>query len=323
MYYYFVQRHILGFVTHSQPHGNEPWYFYLLPLLVGAAPWILYAVVGTWQSVALGRSGRRGLSDETLFVLSWLFGGLAFLSLAKSKLIPYSLPLYPAIAILAGEACKQFLEGRMLPDFEKLFDTVFSFSCVLGCLAPIGILAALDRYNHENSPLAAYLLATVAIVTMIAALLLKRWGHAAAALATGALWFPLMFVTVMTWPIQTLAECHSQRQLAHEIRSLSMTPDHIALIGSHFDSLIFYLEPAKRKSLAPGQLIEVAPETVNNWTTAPPKTLLVMRRDVWEHLTKSAFTDCVRELAPAADYRVFETEVGPAEIANKSGVHVW
>src|SRR5450432_1845395 len=97
LYYYFVQRHILGFATHSQPHGNEPWYFYLLPLLIGTAPWILYAFISLRQAWA--RNGRRSTSGATLLVVCWLLGGLVFLSMAKSKLIPYALPLYPAIAI--------------------------------------------------------------------------------------------------------------------------------------------------------------------------------------------------------------------------------
>jgi hypothetical protein len=87
--------------------------------------------------------------------------------------------------------------------------------------------------------------------------------------------------------------------------------------------LIFYLEPSQRKSLAPGQLIEVTPDVVNSWTTAPSKTLMVMRRNIWDQLTKPAFTDRVRELAPAADYRVFESKGDPAEIANKSDVRLW
>ena len=33
--YYFFDRHVLGFLTSSQPHGLEPWWYYLPVLIVG------------------------------------------------------------------------------------------------------------------------------------------------------------------------------------------------------------------------------------------------------------------------------------------------
>jgi 4-amino-4-deoxy-L-arabinose transferase-like glycosyltransferase len=320
LYYYFVQRHILGFATHSQPHGNEPWYFYLLPLTVGTAPWILYAFISLRQ--AWGRKGRRSISDATLLVACWLLGGLVFLSLAKSKLIPYALPLYPAIAILAGHACKQFLEDELLPSLKNTFEKVFNFCCVVGCLSPIGILFGIDQYNHEKSPTAAYLVATLAILMMALSLLLMRRGYPAVALAAAALWFPLVFVTIMTWPLQTLAERHSQRKLAHEICSLTTLPDRIELIGSHADSLIFYLKPAQRRALGPGQIAEV-PSDRAAYETIPPKTLLAMRSDIWTHMPKSALLKGIHELPPAADYRVFEAEFGVPHVANRPDSRLW
>jgi 4-amino-4-deoxy-L-arabinose transferase-like glycosyltransferase len=321
LYYYFLQRHLLGFATHSQPHGNEPWYFYLLPLLIGAAPWSLYAFISLRQ--IWDRNGRRSTNDATLLAVCWLLGGLVFLSLAKSKLIPYGLPLYPAIAILAGHACKQFLEDGLLPSLEKTFEKVFNFCCVVGCLSPIGILFGIDQYNHEKSPTAAYLVATLAMTMMALSLLLMRRGHPAVALVTSTLWFPLVFVTLITWPLQILAEHHSQRKLAHEICALTTLPDRIELIGNHADSLIFYLNPAQRRARYVGQIVEVAADGVGYERTIPPKTLLAMRSEVWTHMPKAAFPKGMRELPPAADYRVFEAESGAPNIAKRPDSRLW
>ena len=40
--YYFFERHVLGFLTNSQPHGTAPWWYYFPILLVGGLPWIGY-----------------------------------------------------------------------------------------------------------------------------------------------------------------------------------------------------------------------------------------------------------------------------------------
>ncbi len=64
LYYYFVQRHFMGFVTEGQQHGLAPWYFYFAPVLGGAMPWLAYAtasVLQTWRATmdARGKAGPR------------------------------------------------------------------------------------------------------------------------------------------------------------------------------------------------------------------------------------------------------------------------
>ena len=40
--YYFRDRHLLAFATGTQPHGDQPWWYYLPLLLGGGLPWIGY-----------------------------------------------------------------------------------------------------------------------------------------------------------------------------------------------------------------------------------------------------------------------------------------
>jgi 4-amino-4-deoxy-L-arabinose transferase-like glycosyltransferase len=323
LFYYFIERHILGFVTHTQLHGREPWYFYLPILLGGTAPWILLTIPSLWQSWTDRRSSHVSTNGATLFVICWLLGGLLFLSVAKSKLITYALPLYPAIGILAGHACKQFLEGEMAPKAKKAFGWIFLVSCLIGTLAPFGVLVGLDHFNHVNSPTAAYLAASIAIVPMIVALLLTYWNQPVAALATGVILFPLLFVTIMTWPMQTIAERLSQRQLAHVIRSLTRFPDHIDLVGAQLGSLIFYLEPEQRRALRPGQIAEVDPRVVCSWNTPPTQTLLALSAGSWARCSTTALAKHVRQLAVAGDYHLVTTEYAPIEVGQRPGRRVW
>jgi 4-amino-4-deoxy-L-arabinose transferase len=287
LYYYFFERHVLGFVTHTQPHGNAPWYFYVPALVGGTAPWIFLALPGLWQSWRELRSGQGTTNGPTLLVLCWLLGGLVFLSVAKSKLITYALPLYPAIAISTGHSCRRFLEGELQPNIEKTFRRTFVACCIVGCMAPFGLLVGLDRYNHEVSPPMAYFVACIATSVMFGALLLLRRARPAAALAIGTLWFPLLFVVIMTWPMQAIAKLHSQRQLAFELRSQGALPDHIELVGSRVASLIFYLEPGQRQVLHAGQIVEVQTDIARNWSTLPPHTLLAAKTSSWNRCLQS------------------------------------
>jgi 4-amino-4-deoxy-L-arabinose transferase-like glycosyltransferase len=323
LFYYFIERHILGFATHTQQHGCEPWYFYLVPLMGGTAPWILLTIPSLWQSCTSRNSGRFNTNGAILFVTCWLLGGLLFLSAAKSKLITYALPLYPAMAILAGHACKQFLEGEMVPIAKKTFRWTFQASCLIGTLAPFGLLVGLDHFSHVNSPSTAYFIAGVATMAMIIALLLTYWNQSSAALATGVLVFPLMFVTIMTWPMQTLADRLSQRQLAYELRSITRFPDHIDLVGAQIGSLIFYLEPEQRSALRPGQIAEVDPRVVSSWSTLPSQTLLALPAETWARWSKSDLTQHGRQLAMAGDYHVVTSENSPLEVSERPGRRLW
>jgi 4-amino-4-deoxy-L-arabinose transferase-like glycosyltransferase len=87
--YYFVDRHLLGFATDTQRHGERAWWYYLPIVLGGALPWILW----------LRGTGHRG---SLLLLWTWLMGTLVLLSLSGSKALTYLLPAMPAIAILAA-----------------------------------------------------------------------------------------------------------------------------------------------------------------------------------------------------------------------------
>jgi 4-amino-4-deoxy-L-arabinose transferase-like glycosyltransferase len=84
LWYYFFERHVLGFATNTQRHSGQPWWFYLAYLAGGGLPWLV-----------LIRSRR-------LLLWTWLGGGVALLSLSGSKAVTYVLPALPALAILAA-----------------------------------------------------------------------------------------------------------------------------------------------------------------------------------------------------------------------------
>ena len=108
-WFFFVHEHLLRYTT--QIHQRvEPWYYYVPMLIAGALPW----------TVVMADAVRRGWSAEPdrifqarRFLLLWCGFVLAFFSASGSKLPPYILPLFPALALLcAGHLTT--LPGRAL-----------------------------------------------------------------------------------------------------------------------------------------------------------------------------------------------------------------
>jgi 4-amino-4-deoxy-L-arabinose transferase-like glycosyltransferase len=95
---YFFQEHIQGYLTmDAEPH-NQPWVF-LPVLLMSGFPWTVFLVA------AIRYHTRPALNEqwrETLLLLLWPAALLVFFSFSSSKVIPYILPMFPALAILIG-----------------------------------------------------------------------------------------------------------------------------------------------------------------------------------------------------------------------------
>ena len=266
LYYYFFERHILGFVTHSQQHGHEPWYFYLLPLVVGSMPWSIYILPHAWQLRLDQRSSRASTSDAVVLLACWILGGVVFLSAASSKLVTYALPIYPAIAIWAAYSCRHYIDGAWSRTRDKCSWHSLSVAVVSDASHPLGFSSDWIKYLRISSPPLAYFVAAGAVAVTFASMWLMIRGRAAEALAAGSLWVPIVFIALMTWPVQRIADLHSQRQLALEIQRRRVMPAHIEVLGSRIASLVFYLQPAQRRVLRWGQIEEIQPATIRNWS---------------------------------------------------------
>lgn len=112
LYYYFIERHLLGFVTEGQEHGDSAWYYYIGPVLGGAMPWLMFAIAGVLQ---YRNDDRRLRNPATIFLTCWFVCGFLFLCVAGSKLLTYSLPLFPPIAVLAGVGFRRLFHNELVP----------------------------------------------------------------------------------------------------------------------------------------------------------------------------------------------------------------
>jgi 4-amino-4-deoxy-L-arabinose transferase-like glycosyltransferase len=116
--FFFIHEHFDRFLTKVHCRYEPPWFF--IPVALGGmVPWTFFlpaTVRETWGK----RDSRR------LFLLLWAGVIFTFFSLSSSKLIPYILPVFPALALLVGATVSETLDaGGRFFSFQALCAGLF------------------------------------------------------------------------------------------------------------------------------------------------------------------------------------------------------
>lgn len=93
-HFFFIQEHFQRFTTEIHHRVHPAWYFVPV-LLAGFAPWL----------VPLGKAAYLAIktrTDAELLLWCWVVVVFVFFSASGSKLPPYILPIFPALAVLAA-----------------------------------------------------------------------------------------------------------------------------------------------------------------------------------------------------------------------------
>ena len=253
LYYYFVQRHVLGFATATQQHGHEPWYYYLPFLTGGALPWIWYIVPLLRDEWNVRRTRPSLPSAPVILLLCWLAGGVLFLSVAKSKLVTYSLPLFPAIATLCAVAWCRFVTKQLSDSSRAWFVVTTRFSGVLGIVTPVIGLLCCQWLLNTTWPVTCWLVAVgVAAMSLLSWYAFERQQYYQS-LALCCVCVSGLAALIMTWPLSMFAEEHSERSLAEWVNQQGVHPPRLILVGEKPASLIFYLNRQARDNLPPNR----------------------------------------------------------------------
>src|SRR5262245_46726107 len=142
LHYYFIDRHLRGFLTASQPHAEEPWWYYAPVMLAGALPWTVYA----WNAVReVRRDGRRSALAACWI---WIAAATIFLTASRSKLLTYALPLFPPLAVVLGSAWVRGLRSA-----DASFRAAFRAHLALMFAVVVAIMVVMTRrFNVTFAP---------------------------------------------------------------------------------------------------------------------------------------------------------------------------
>ncbi len=236
--FFFVREHFQRFLTPIE-HRTEPWWFFVVVLIVGVLPWLVDAVRALWKT--LKKSSSRGRFDAERVLWVWCVFVMVFFSLSDSKLIPYILPVVPALALLCS--APSLGESRV----STALGSALSLSAAVGIL----VYASARWSSVADRPLAYQLhpiltfsgifLAVVAGFCLVLAwqpVEMRRVGIARTLLC-GA-WF---FVSVSILLAGAGAErFFSAREMAMAIRSSSTGAAPVFAVQTYAQSLPFYLK---------------------------------------------------------------------------------
>jgi 4-amino-4-deoxy-L-arabinose transferase-like glycosyltransferase len=247
--YFFLERHVLGFATLSQPHGDEPWWYYFPVLLGGGLPWIAYL-----PAVARDSWARRQDSDAMRLLWSWLIGWTLLMLVAGSKLATYVWPVFPALAVLTATAWMRLIQGTLDAAARRSFARTFVSGSWSGPLVlPCAVLAMQLAFGVRFSwPVWIAVAAAAALAPV--PLIPWRAGRWHAALAAAALSVAGQFSAIMTMVLPPVAENFSARELARHFNQLGQLPPRLLVIEGRLGSLVFYLTPELRRQATPERL---------------------------------------------------------------------
>ena len=231
--FFFIHEHFERFLTKTHGRVEPAWYF--LPVLaIGFLPWTtlaLQAVPGSWRRSGEGFQPRR-------FLLLWCLVVLGFFSASGSKLPSYILPLFPALALLVGEALPR-LSTRAVQVHLAFVAALASAATILAPkVARLGDEASLPEAMADY---AVWLTGSAALwlAAALAALWLARERPPAAflLLAGGS----LVGATGALVGHDSLARTQSAYHIASEIKPLLRPDIPFYSVNMHDQTLPFYL----------------------------------------------------------------------------------
>jgi 4-amino-4-deoxy-L-arabinose transferase-like glycosyltransferase len=231
--FFIVREHFQRFLTPIE-HRSEPWWFFIIVLALGILPWLPNAVATlgtTWR-----RNTPKGQFDPRRVLWAWCVFIFVFFSFSDSKLIPYVLPVIPALALLCasradGNSRLTVLTGAGLSIGAGIAMVAVAFSAATN--SKIGAVAFQVR---GTVTLIGGFLAAAALVSAAMALQ-KR--HQAAMTTLCLAWFFASFgVLLAAAEAQPL---FSAKDLAAELRATDHSDAPVFSVQLYDQSLTYYL----------------------------------------------------------------------------------
>ena len=169
--FFFIHEHWDRYTSTVHARKGSIWYFVPL-LLAGLLPW-LGLTPRMWDVVRERAGAARGVGGKpfqpALLCLIWFAAIFVFFSLSGSKLPGYIVPVFPALAILAGVALDQINDRSWNRQINALL-----VLAVVG-LAAAPVVATLSRPTNPNEVFRAFAVYIgVAFAVLLAGMLLAR-----------------------------------------------------------------------------------------------------------------------------------------------------
>ncbi len=263
---FFLQHNLERFATNRFQH-EQPFWYYLLVVLVATMPWTVVALRALWDGILTSVKEwrlRHSTADQVAksqpgdafpeYLVLWALIPIVFFSLSQSKLPGYILPAIPPITILTGDylfRCRQRGLGRGVLGGHAL---LVGFATAAVLLGPWYVAHG----AHRHPPLELAGLASLAGLTAVVLQLLavERLGLKRLRVATSAVMVALLLYLYGVGPffgipaveaskgtIRLLDRTYSARPLAERLAGMVPPDETVAVFRVRRDmeyGLAFY-----------------------------------------------------------------------------------
>lgn len=235
-HFFFIVQHFQRYLSKAGFDRYEPAWFFIPVLLVGFVPWTGLLPRSLREAVAAVRGGDR----PTLLLLIWAAFVFAFFSLSQSKLIPYIVPMMPALALLCGRSLSTLPLDRLAGQLRAVAAIAAGVAAVVVALwvLPVGakLVSQASTLSIAWFDAAFWLLAAGGLAGMV----LARRGHAltaVAATALGSLLFVQSALSGADWLPRIRGVVLLDTQLAPSVRPTT----RLYCVNDYVQPLPFYL----------------------------------------------------------------------------------
>jgi len=224
---------------------------------------------GSWRRIRAVRSTRR----PEAFLLAWLVPSWIVFELSFTKLPHYTMPLYPAVAMLTARGVFAAMSSA-LPGVAKAVHRLgFALWCVPGLLITFGLGAAAysslgGHWNERPSALLLWSLQIVSLGAVIVAIGALRRGAWLGVHLCGGLIMVCLSVGLLGGYLSRVERVWFTTELVEKARSAGGGP--IASSGFQEDSLVY---------LTRGRIEFVRPEAEVAWWAANLEGVMIMPRE--------------------------------------------
>jgi len=234
-HFFFIVQHFQRYLSRAGFDRYQPVWFFVWVLALGLLPWTTFlpgALRQAWRGV---RAGERG----TAMLLVWALFVFAFFSLSQSKLVPYILPLVPALALLTGRSLATMSAVRFARHLSVIAIAALAVTLVIVLLWQLPAAASLVARASTPSILgfaAAFLLLGLGSA---AGVQLARRTHVMAAAAAAALgsW---MLAQCALLAADQLPRMQSVIALERHTRPWVGDSTHVYCVNDYVQPLPFY-----------------------------------------------------------------------------------
>ena len=233
---FFLEHNLERFATNRYQH-HQPFFFYLVVLLIGLMPWTIIAIRALVDSIDVSiaewkvrHNPRRYLGHTRAgdafpeFLVLWALFPIVFFSFSGSKLPGYILPSIPPITILAADYLNR-IRREGLPKW-----LLWSHAALCAIMVFVLVLAPQHMLYETLVPSVSWLITAAAAALAFGAivlLIIRRWGISQVCNAT---LIPVLatLVFLLGFHGKELDVNYSARPLAREIQRVAPNVELVA-----------------------------------------------------------------------------------------------